>query len=100
MRSSLALLALSFALITWGCRDSSTCVDPPPLASATIDSTGGTVTVDSGDLAGTSIMVPAGSLADPVTISIFAGLVSKSQGLKILGPAAEFQPDDQCREEI
>ena len=92
MRSSLALLALSFALITWGCRgSSSTCV--VPLASATIDSTGGTVTVDSGDLAGTSIMVPAGSLADPVTISIFAGVVSKSQVLKILGPAAEFQPD-------
>ena len=60
------------------------------LASGTIGPDGGTIRVDTGDLAGTSILVPAGSLTQTVTISMKAGTISLKSGVIEIGKAALY----------
>jgi len=82
--SAAPLLAVTLA----GCDGNST----RNAASSSIGPAGGTVTVTTGELAGTSITVPAGALNRRFTIAIDLATVQPQPDVDAVGPAAAFTP--------
>ncbi len=83
-----AFAVLALAMLA-GCSSKSS----TRLASVEIDASGGTIAVDSGILAGTMLVVPAGAVVDPVTVSIDMTGVTAVPDASAIGPAAAFSPD-------
>lgn len=82
--SAASLLVLALA----GCNGKST----SHAASGFIGPAGGSVTVNSGPLAGTSITIPTGALTQPVDIAIDVSSVQPQPDVDAVGPAAAFGP--------
>ncbi len=87
------LVALSVVAISLlvGCSSGSDSVAPP--AARLVGSTGGQLVVSAGVLAGTSLEIPAGALAEEVAVTIHLGQSRPSPGHGAIGPAAKIGPD-------
>lgn len=84
----LTLGLVTFALVV-ACSSSSGGGD----VSKTIGPEGGTIDVTDGDLAGTQLVVPAGALAAPTTITIGHGAELATAGEIAVGPSVRLSPD-------
>ncbi len=82
-----------FVLVIVGACSGSGGGTPAPIASAEIDSTGGAVDVQQGNLSGAAIQVPANAVAATTSFTIAAGSnVNAGAGTTNVGPAVRFGP--------
>ena len=90
LRGPAAALIVLSALLA-GCSNSSS---SNPLASGTIDSAGGTVTVSSGTAAGTSVQIPANALSTATDIAIWSDSTTSASERRPVSSASRFEPEN------
>lgn len=86
-------IPFAFAVIGLVACSSSSSSGTPPLAQVGISSAaGGLIEVNTGPLAGLSLLVAPGSLLSDTVISVHPGVETESAGLLVISSAARFSP--------
>jgi hypothetical protein len=90
LRSRLLVLLLLVGLVAVACDDDDDSSDL--VVESGIGPAGGTVAVDGGELAGTSITIAPGTFTETVCVSIHEDLPSLVPGFRDIGPAVRVEP--------